>query len=614
MVGLDRAWRCAPSAGTWWRSAAASSSEDVQPARPPASSADLSTIETLVEELGHPDPRHVLLRHRAARVARQAAPGLAAAAPPRVARGPRPGARARSKRPGRRSGDGGPPASSRCSRTTTRACAPRRCGALAAIRGEEAFGLMRPYLEDRDPRIVVTAAVALAASPARPIGRGRSHAAAARRRHRGEPAAERGARWRRRSARSRHPRFRHLLMPLMYDPAHDVAAEAIRSAGRLGASDYLFVPPLLSLLRNRLLKRAAREVLVGYGAGHRRHARLLHAGSRGGRRGCDGTSRPRWRGFPTQKSVDVLVAALEDPDGFLRLQGDARRSSACGATDPALTVPAEPIIEALARGGEPLLQLPEPPLQPRGPRPGRQGHAARAGAQREAAADGRSHLPAARRCIYPWKDIAAARWTLEHGDGRAPRRRARVPRQPADGRRAQAGAAGARGGAARREGAPRQPAAQVARRATPRTASRSSSTTRTRSSPPTAIHFVETRSLWSLADDLEYALEHRDARDWYVFEAASWALAARRMAADGAARALDGAAAGRRARRPPAPHVALRLRVGRRAVPHRGGRAPGAPRARAACCSSRARAPTTCSSCSTARSAVRADDGAAEPR
>ena len=48
----------------------------------------------------------------------------------------------------------------------------------------------------------------------------------------------------------------------------------------------------------------------------------------------------------------------------------------------------------------------------------------------------------------------------------------------------------------------------------------------------TAIHFVESRSVWGLAGDLEYALEHRDAKDWYVFEAASWALAAQRMAVD----------------------------------------------------------------------------------
>ena len=45
----------------------------------------------------------------------------------------------------------------------------------------------------------------------------------------------------------------------------------------------------------------------------------------------------------------------------------------------------------------------------------------------------------------------------------------------------------------------------------------------------TAVHFVQSRGLWKLADDLEYALEHRDPHDWYVFEAASWALAARRM-------------------------------------------------------------------------------------
>ena len=48
-----------------------------------------------------------------------------------------------------------------------------------------------------------------------------------------------------------------------------------------------------------------------------------------------------------------------------------------------------------------------------------------------------------------------------------------------------------------------------------------------------AMHFVEQRGLWaSLADDLEYALEHRDPKDWYVFEAASWALAGQRLTAE----------------------------------------------------------------------------------
>jgi hypothetical protein len=47
-----------------------------------------------------------------------------------------------------------------------------------------------------------------------------------------------------------------------------------------------------------------------------------------------------------------------------------------------------------------------------------------------------------------------------------------------------------------------------------------------------AIHRVEEKGLWQLADDLEHVLEHRDARDQLVFETASWALAARRISAE----------------------------------------------------------------------------------
>jgi CRP-like cAMP-binding protein len=47
-----------------------------------------------------------------------------------------------------------------------------------------------------------------------------------------------------------------------------------------------------------------------------------------------------------------------------------------------------------------------------------------------------------------------------------------------------------------------------------------------------AIQLVEKRGMWSLADDLEHALAHRDPRDWYVFEAASWALAAQRISTE----------------------------------------------------------------------------------
>ena len=47
-----------------------------------------------------------------------------------------------------------------------------------------------------------------------------------------------------------------------------------------------------------------------------------------------------------------------------------------------------------------------------------------------------------------------------------------------------------------------------------------------------AIDTAREHKVWALADDIEHVLAHRDARDWYVFEAASWALAEQRMPAE----------------------------------------------------------------------------------
>ena len=80
----------------------------------------------------------------------------------------------------------------------------------------------------------------------------------------------------------------------MFDADLDVARDAIRSAGRLGAGDFLFVPPLVSLLRNRLLKGAARDVLVGYGEDVVPTLAYFMK-DREEDRGCAGTSRRRWR-------------------------------------------------------------------------------------------------------------------------------------------------------------------------------------------------------------------------------------------------------------------------------------------------------------------------------
>jgi hypothetical protein len=43
---------------------------------------------------------------------------------------------------------------------------------------------------------------------------------------------------------------------------------------------------------------------------------------------------------------------------------------------------------------------------------------------------------------------------------------------------------------------------------------------------------VRERKLWTLADDLEQVLQFRDARDYVVFESASYALAAYRLKTD----------------------------------------------------------------------------------
>ena len=117
--------------------------------------------------------------------------------------------------------------------------------------------------------------------------------------------------------RIEHPRFRPLLVPLLHDADVDVVGKAINSARSLGASDGLFVPALLSLLGHRAHKAQAREALVGYGEAIvpllayaladkdeqlwiRRHvpATLALIGTPG--------------------SMDALVGALDEPDGFLR--------------------------------------------------------------------------------------------------------------------------------------------------------------------------------------------------------------------------------------------------------------------------------------------------------
>ena len=118
----------------------------------------------------------------------------------------------------------------------------------------------------------------------------------------------------------------------------------------------------------------------------------------------------------------------------------------------------------------------------------------------------------------------------------------------------------------RGEGAARQRVLKT-RRATSRTRWRSSCTTTTRSSRPPPSISSSSASSGRSPTISNSRWTHARATDWYVFEAASWALAARQPR--GATLRISGSS-----RCPPSnwptgsAHPALRFRLGRRAVPH----------------------------------------------
>jgi ATP/ADP translocase/CRP-like cAMP-binding protein len=281
-----------------------------------AEAADAATIETLVEELSNPDESAVLYAIdmlEAFDKRNLVSPLLLQHESPKVR------ARALLAMASKRSGIAG-----RWTATVermvydddvdVRAAALR---ALAALSHEDASAVMHRHLDDAEPRVAVTAATVLAASdsPAdldaadraltRLIGDTRTTAVA------GRAEAARAL------AHITNPRFRSLLVPLIYDHDPQVVQEAIRSARVLGPSDGLFVPGLVSLLGHRAFKTAARDALVGYGEDAVEVlAHFLHESQEDAwvRRHIPATL----ASLPSQRSMDTLVSALEDPDGFLR--------------------------------------------------------------------------------------------------------------------------------------------------------------------------------------------------------------------------------------------------------------------------------------------------------
>ncbi len=509
--------------------------QNVEPNEIRLDTADLNTIETLVTELSHPESRRVLyaidllesldkrhlvtpllLRHEEAEV-RARALGVAEAAGPDRASHWLPAITQALK-------DANP---------EVRVAAVR---ALSVLRREDAHELMRPYLSDADPQLVVTAACALAESPNeadRQAAEDALRRLALDTREQAAPIRQAVART---LAQVRNPHFRPLLIPLMYDANLSVAREAIQSAGRLGlasgagegtaaSADFLFVPPLVSLMRNRLLKSGARTVLVAYGeqvvdtlayflrdtdedVWIRRHVPSTLAL------------------IPSPRALDVLTTALGDEDGFVRHKAIAgieriRRTRPDLPVDRP-TVERQILQEAMRAFN--ALTLHHNLFVTGGLDP----QSVLGRVLREKHGRVLDRIFGLLGLLHSPDDIGAVRAALGHADARL-----------------RSGAIeyldNLLAGDIRRRVmllVEEMPAEERIRKGNVIFKTRGRDVDDTVAQlvhdddqvvAAAAIHLVEQREMWALADDLEHALAHRDPRDWYVFEAASWALAARRI-------------------------------------------------------------------------------------
>lgn len=502
--------------------------QDVRPADIRLDTADLNTIETLVIELSQPEPRRVvyaidllesldkghlvsplLLHHESPQVRARA---LAAAVSPQADRG---GHWLRGVERALKDSD-----------ADVRLAAVR---ALSALRGEEATAIMRPYMQNPDPQLVVTAACALAESELdsdRVAAEETLRALSADTREHSAPLRRQVARA---LGRVQNPRFRPLLVPLMYDADVTVAREAIESAGRLGvAGDFLFVAPLVSLMRNRLLKGAARHVLAGYGDDVLDALAYFMGDEEEDiwiRRHVPSTLAQ----IPTRRSLDLLVTALENDDGFLRYKAGAaieqiRRVRPDFIIDPTV-VERQVLLEAKRAFNAVTLYY---NLFVAGNVDDTSVLAQALKEQRQRAINRIFRLLG---LAHPPDDIGAVKAALGSSD---PRLRSGATEYLDN----------LLSGEVRRRVMlllEEMPADERVRKGNVIFKTRVRDVDDTIAQlihdedqviATAAIQIVEHRQIWTLADDLEYALAHRDPRDWFVFEAASWALAARRMAPD----------------------------------------------------------------------------------
>jgi AAA family ATP:ADP antiporter len=498
--------------------------QEMRPAEVRLASADLSTIETLLQELASPDERRVvyaidvlealdrrhlitpLLLHHESPAVRERALGLISSMPVNAAARWLPTIQ-------RMLGDESP---------EVRAAA---VGAMASIRNEQVTDLVRPLLQDKDPRIVMMAAMILGPS---------EHEA-------DKDAAEQvltqlvsdprdaAADVRRDFAiairQVPHAHFRRLLIPLLHDSHPAVAEEAMRSVRQLGTADFIFVPTLISLLRDRRLKSRAREALVGCGEpvlpilSHflrdeeediwiRRHIPATIAM------------------IPCQAAADILIDAINQPDSFLRFK-IITALERLRRTQPQLDLRHGPIeeltlkecsqcshyrdIASLFPAG---LSLQDETLAPR--------------ALDEKMKRALDRVYRLLGLLYPWKDIAAARLAIEQKDSRGRAAALEYLDNILKGELRRKMLLVLEGATPDGRGAGPMPEAKEEPRSLEGAVLRL-----IHDEDPilsaTAVYFAWQRKLVNLRGELEHVLATRDVRDWWVFEAASWVLAAFRL-------------------------------------------------------------------------------------
>ncbi len=488
---------------------------------------DPSSVETLVSELAHPDPKRALYAIDlldAMDKRKLVTPLLLAHDSPAI--------RARALRVAEAAGtalaDRWLPGVERALKDADSSVRVAAVSALASLRGAAAADVMRPFVAKGDPALAIVAAAALAGSTRADDVQTAEETL----RKYSSDVRDQAAQWRLQVARAlgdvKNPAFRPLLVPLMYDAHLDVARAAIESAATLGTGDFLFVPPLVSLLRNRRLKAAARAVLVGYGepviaplayfmrdqeedVWIRRHVPSTLAL------------------LPFPASIEALTSALDADDGFLRFKATMALQR-LRQDDPALTIDPKVVTRHIAsEAGRAFSALTlHYNLFVAG---WLDNGSLLARALREKHARASNRIFNLLGLIYSQGDVAAVRHALKAGDARMRSRAVEYLDNLLE------------GDVRRRvmllvEDMPEEERIRKGN-VTYRTRLRDVEDTvaqllhdEDQSIASAAVLLVEERGLWSLADDLEHVLAHRDVRDQDVFEAASWALAANRVQAE----------------------------------------------------------------------------------